>query len=434
MHRPSRRLAYLLMLSCLAFAGCASTPGSVPYRPFEDSHVDLKARMLAHLSENLVPYWLQNCVDREYGGYLTVLNRDGTMQSGEKMIVTQTRQIWTFSRLWVDGYRDPRIREAAEQGLEFFRRHFWDDEHEGWFWQVGRDGTLQDASKWTYGHAFVIYAMVEYYRAFGDPEALGLARTTFDVLERHAKDPANPGYRDFMTRDWQPDPDNNGHVKTMNTHLHLMEAFMELYIETQDPLHGKRLREMLDILVEKCYMPQHRCCIDGFYYDWSPARDGFFGERDKITSYGHNVEFAWLMQRAARVLGLPEERYRQIGLTLVDHALQYGWVEHEGAGAMCYEGPWAGAATNRVIEWWTQAETAVALDWAYRTTGEGRYLDALRKQIIWILERQADPVYGGWYSSLAPDGAPLSDAKSGIWHGAYHDVRACLNVGLGTWE
>jgi len=434
MRHLSRRMACLLTCSFLAVASCASTRGPVPYPPFEDSHVDLKARMLAHLSENLVPYWLENCVDRQHGGYLTVLNRDGSVLSGEKMIVTQTRQIWMFSRLWKNGYRDPRIREAAEQGLEFFRTHFWDDEHEGWFWQVSREGALEDASKRTYGHAFVIYALVEYYRAFGDPAALELARTTFDVLERRAKDPDHPGYRDFMTRDWRPDPENNGHVKTMNTHLHLLEAFTELYVETQDATHGKRLREMLDILVERCYMPEHRCCIDGFYYDWSPARDGSFGERNKITSYGHNVEFAWLMQRAARVLGLPEEHCRQIGLILIDHALQYGWVEHEGAGAMCYEGPWAGAATNRAIEWWTQAENAVALDWAYRTTGDPRYLKALRKQIIWILERQSDPVYGGWYSRLSEGGVPLRQDKSGIWHGAYHDVRGCLNVGLGQWE
>lgn len=414
-------------------SGCVSS-GPVPYPPLESSHPDLRARMLAHLGENLLPFWLENGVDHEYGGFLTVLNRNGSMRGGQKMIVTQSRQIWTFSRLWKNGYHDPRIREAAELGFDFFRRHFWDEEHEGWFWQVSRDGTPEDMSKRTYGHAFVIYAMVEYYRAFEDPAALTLAETTLDVLERHAKDLRHPGYIDFMDRRWQPDPDYNGHIKTMNTHLHLMEALTELYMVTGKPLHKERLREVLDILVEKCYMPEYQCCVDGFRYDWSRAQpeDGYFGEHNRLTSYGHNVEFGWLMQRAVQVLGLPEQPYRQMGLSMMEHAMKYGW--HEEAGAMCYEGPWRGPATNRAIEWWVQAENAVALDWAHRLTGDDRYLAALRQQVTWILEKQSDRLYGGWYSTLRPDGKPRSDNKAGVWHAAYHDVRACLNVGLGRWE
>ena len=418
-------------LLCAAFVGCCAV-GPVPYPPMRDSHPDLRARMLAHLGESLFPFWLENSIDDEYGGFLTVLNRDGSMRGGRKMLVPQARQIWTFSRMWNAGYRDPRIREGARGGLEFLRRHFWDETHEGWYWQVHRDGTPEDMSKRTYGHAFVIYAAVEYYRAFDDPVALRVAEATVDALERHAKDPEHPGYVDFMDRRWAPDPENNGHVKTMNTHLHLMEALAELYMVTGKPLHKERLREMLDILVEKCYLPEYECCIDGFYYDWSPARDGFFGEKNQITSYGHNVEFAWLMQRAARALELPEEPYRSIALVLIDRAMKYGWDEQ--AGAMCYEGPWRGPATNRVIEWWVQAENAVALDWAYRVTGDARYLADLRSQVTWILEKQSDPAYGGWYSSLAADGSVVSASKAHVWHAAYHEVRGCLNVGTGRWE
>ena len=412
-------------------AGACAGPVRAPYTPLEDSLPDLRARLLTHMGQSLLPFWLEHCVDREHGGYLTNLDRDGSMLSGEKMLVTQSRLVWVFSRLWQDGYRDMRIGEAARSGFQFLREHFWDETYEGWYWQVERDGTPQDVSKNTYGHAFVIYAAVEYYRAFEDPEALRVAQATFDALERHAKDPKNPGYGDFMDRQWAPAP-VNGQIKTMNTHLHLLEAFTELYLVTRDPLHKKRLGEVLDVLVQKCYMPEHKCCIDGYYYDWSPARDGFFGERNRITSYGHNVEFAWLMQRAAQALGLPKEPYRRMGLDLVDQAMQYGW--DAAAGAMCYEGPWTGPATNRDVEWWVQAENAVALDWAYRTTGRSRYLADLRRQIIWILEKQSDPVYGGWYSTLAADGSVRNASKANIWHACYHDVRACLNVGLGRWE
>ncbi len=423
-----RRVGFALCLALLC--GCAvETRGPVPYPVLEDSPPDLRARMTAHLGENLFSFWLLNSVDEEYGGFLTDLARDGTSRPGKKMLVTQARLLWAFSRMWRAGYHDPRIREGAEGGLRFLREHFWDDAHDGWFWQVERDGTPDDMNKKTYGQAFTVYALTEYSRAFDDPAALELAVRTFEALEAHAKDPSNPGYRDFMNRRWRPVRGPFGSTKTMNTHLHLMEAFTELYAETGDALHGQRLREMLDILSEKCYLPEYGCCIDGFNYDWTPSTNSWFGPRNRMTSYGHNVEFAWLMQRAVRVLGLPEARYREIGLTLVDHALRYGWAER--AGALRFGGPWSGPATRRDFEWWVQAENAVALDWAYRETGEPRYLRALRRQVGWLLNRQSDGKFGGWYSNIGPDGEVSNPAKATAWHGAYHAVRACVNVGRG---
>ncbi len=429
MMRHARAGAFACALCVLVLCGCAEK-GPVPYPPLEDSPPDLRARLMAHLGENLVPFWLENCVDEEHGGYLTVLARDGSVRSGEKMLVTQARQIWAFSRMWRAGYHDARIERAAAQGLRFLRERFWDDEYEGWYWQVQRDGTPDDMAKKTYGHAFVIYAAVEYARAFGDEEALALARRTFDALEQHAKDPDNAGYKDFMDRQWRAQPGDFGRTKTMNTHLHLMEAFTELYAETKDARHGERLREVLDILTDRCYMAEHGCCIDGFNWDWTASTNEWFGPRNKFTSYGHNVEFAWLMQRAAEVLGLPPERYRGIGLALIEHALDYGWDAE--TGALYMGGPWRGPATRRNVQWWVQGENAVALDWAWRTTGERRFLSALRRQVIWILDRQADPLYGGWYSDLRPDGKVSNPDKATLWHGLYHALRGCLNVGRGS--
>ena len=101
---------------------------------------------------------------------------------------------------------------------------------------------------------------------------------------------------------------------------------------------------------------------------------------------------------------------------------------------MCCSGPHDGPATDCFMEWRTQAESAVALDWAWRATGEPRYLSALRRQVAWVLERPADPVSRGWYGALWPDGSVTSAGKARPWHGPYHEVRACLNVGLGSWQ
>jgi len=366
-------------------------------------------------------------VDREFGGFLTELNRDGSVRNGRKTLVSQSRQIWAFSRMWNAGYRDPRTLQAARDGLEFLRRHFWDEDYEGWYDEVTRTGTVRRDNKNPYGHAFAIYAAVECYRATEDPEALRTAERTFDVLERRAHDDRYGGYFNAMDRRWRIGgraPESG--YKTMNTHLHLLEAFSELAAETGDPLHRKRLREILDLLTEKAFLPQYGCCTEGFNADWTPARHGWFARRNVTTSYGHNVEMAWLIQRAAEVLELPPERYHELGLTLIDHALKYGWDER--AGALCSEGPLRGPASARQKVWWVQAENLTALDWAWRTTGEPRYLEALRRQAAWVINRQADAQFGGWWDTIAPDGTVSEPVKAHVWHAAYHEVRGCLNV------
>ena len=395
-------------------------------------HSQVQKEILAHLQDSLWPFWIEHSPDLQDGGFLVDLDRDGSVHDGRKSLVSQARQVWAFSRMWNAGHHDPRIRQAALSGIDFLRRHFWDDTYDGWFAEVSREGAFTSTAKDPYGFAFVIYAGVECYRAFGEPLALNMAKRTFDTLERHAKDPDNPGYFGAMDRRWTQSGAGvgTGH-KTMNTQLHLLEAFAELARTTGDPLHLKRTRELLDIVTDKIYMPQYGACVDAFNNDWSPATDRWAAQDNADTSYGHDVEMAWLIQRAAEVLKLPPERYRAIGLKLIDTAMKYGWDGQ--AGALCSRGPLLGPATDRTMVWWVQAEDLTALDWAWRTTGEQRYLDALQRQADWLLHKQSDPLYGGWWDTVAPDGRVLVPQKAHVWHLAYHEVRACLNVGTGNW-
>ncbi len=165
-------------------------------------HALIQKQILAHLDKSLWPWWIDHSPDAQAGGFLVELNRDGSLQNGRKSLVSQARKVWAFSRMWNAGYHDSRIRAAALSGLEFLRDHFWDDAYEGWYAEVARDGAPRAGDKDPYGFAFVIYAGVECYRAFGEPLALNMATRTFDCLERHAKDPDNPGYFGTMGRQW----------------------------------------------------------------------------------------------------------------------------------------------------------------------------------------------------------------------------------------
>ncbi len=394
-------------------------------------HAAVRNRLRAHLQSALIPWWVEHSPDTEFGGFLCELERDGSVRSGEKMLVSQARQIWSFARLWRSGYRDdPRVHDAAVRGLHFLLRHFWDREHGGFIYRAERAGRVQSDRKDTYAHAFVIYAGVEFHRAFGDPAGLQVAQAAFDALERHAKDPEYPGYFSQLSRDW--DVGRRGRAsKSMNTQLHLLEAFSELYAETRDQTVGRRLKEILDALVEHAYLPSYGCCIELFQRNWQPFSEGWGGRRNQTTSYGHNVEFAWLMQRAREVLELPEQPYRSVALSLIDHALEYGW--HSQAGALCSEGPLQGSPSDCTMSWWPQAENLVALDWAWRATGQTKYLAALERQAAWVIEHQADQQFGGWWDEVAPDGAVENRRKAHLWHAAYHEVRGVLNVASGEW-
>jgi mannose/cellobiose epimerase-like protein (N-acyl-D-glucosamine 2-epimerase family) len=383
--------------------------------------------MLAHLGEGLLPFWLEHCVDEQHGGFLLDLDREGRARSGEKLLIGQARTIGMLARLWREGYHDPRIRHAAEQGLEFLAQNFNDDAEGGWFCVVARDGAPVDMRKSIRGQAAVIQAMAEYYRAFDDRVALRLAKLTFDTLERHARDDRNGGYWELMSREWASEPADGGQVKTAATHLALMEAFTDLYLATDDPTHAGRARETLELLANRCCGPGQGSCPGVFRADWQPVDWG-----SRRTFYALDAELAWAVSRTAEALGLAPEAYQALGLALVDHAMRYGWDAE--AGALCYWGPVDGPATDRRIDSATQAESAAALDWAWRATGEERYLAALRSQVAWVLDHQADPVHGGWYNALRPDGGVESAAKGDRGLGPFREMRACLNVGLGGWQ
>ncbi len=423
-----------LLAACLALL-----PGAAPQEPPEgkalsgrseltpeQAYAEIKSQLLLHLEEHLFPFW-RHSLDQLHGGFINELNRDGSVAGGRKRLVGQARQIWTFARMWNEGYRIPWIYQGLVSGMNFLHQKVRDKRHGGYFWEVGREGKPTDESKQTYGHAFVIYAAVEFYRASGYPAALKVAEDTFNVLETHVHDDEHGGYYDLMEQDWTMRP--AGRNKSTNTHMHLLEALTELCMVTGKDRHKERLKEVLDRLVEHAYLPEYHCTIEAFSPDWTPIRSGPLAAKNDYTSYGHNVELAWLMQRAAQALELPEDKYRRIGLNLINHALRYGW--HPGAGALQSSGPWRGPATDSTISWWMQAENAIALDWAWRVTGEEGYLQALYRQVAWILSRQADLQYGGWWDSLTPEGRVRSPRKAHGWHTAYHEVRACLNIARG---
>ena len=384
------------------------------------------------LADNIMPFWTRNTWDEEGGGFITHLDRTGNrLGPSDKYLVMQARMIWTLAAAHRHGLADRGYLELAGKGVRFLMDRMWDVEHSGFFWKVGRDGQAVDPRKITYGHAFATYALAEFAMASGDLHALGWAETVFEVLYEKADD-GELGIREEFTREWTASPANGQERKTVGTHLHLLEGLTTLAKASGKDRHTAALRKTLEVLLAKGLHLRDRCALD-YPFDRSWRLRSPVG-RKIVTSYGHNVELAWLILEAVDTLGEPRGTVGEVVLGLIDHALTYGFDRRRG-GVARY-GPSAGSAVHAVYldrdrltkRWWEQAEMLVATIEAYRWTDETKYLVAFEKQFDWVWIYQTDHDGGDWFETTTWDGRPLILSKGHEWKCPYHSARALMRV------
>jgi mannobiose 2-epimerase len=380
------------------------------------------------LSSKILPYWYNTAVDREAGGYL--LSDDGSKKSPpatEKQLVTQSRMIWGFAHAHLKRLSTEKMNylQAAQQGYRFLVAHFLDQENGGYFWATDRSGKPLNERKIVYGESFVIYGLVEYYRASGDKEALKRAMDLYHVLQRRAHDSKHEGWIEHFDRDWtpilKPGPEaivEVGGMKSANTHLHLMEALTELFEATRDPEVRASLEEAVKINATWFYpRDAGRSCFHR-QLDWQPAT----APSSAGLSYGHNVEFAWLFVRAQKVLGIPVD-WDHFDAHL-KHALQYGYDRQRGGLYSRGMGDQPATDTDKI--WWVQSEMLAALTDGLKHKANPAYSEALDTLVQFIRKYQADPADGIWYDTVAADGTPKNKAKAHSWKANYHDVRGIV--------
>ncbi len=424
--RPPRR--YPAILACLPIvAGLAQFTTPTAGMGSERS-AEIAGRIQKVLTENIIPFWYPEVVDGDHGGYRLHHDRQGRrLEDAPKVTVTQARVLWFFSRLLESPYGRPEYREAARHGFRFLADHVWDPEYGGFYWSVSADGVgpIQDG-KHLYAQAFALYGLACYARVTGDGEAVRLAQRLLSLIEEKAHDPRYGGYRENLSRDWSavtgsepsplgPSPD----VKTMNTHLHLMEALTEYRRLHDTPLVRERLAEL--VLIESNAVIRKPYCqgTDVYRPDWTPVLEGSAA----MTSYGHDLENVWLLMEALEGLDVPQAPLVDFYRAVWEAALRWGY--DRALGGFWYRGELGKPASVLTKEWWVQAEALVSALRMYRATGEQRYFEVFEKLWEWIETRQVDWTYGEWFANIEPDGSVRGD-KAGPWKGPYHNARAML--------
>jgi mannose/cellobiose epimerase-like protein (N-acyl-D-glucosamine 2-epimerase family) len=382
------------------------------------------------LRENILAFWYPRTIDTKHGGYAINHDAKGSFKGdAPKGIVTQARQVWLFSRCAREGYGDKKaMLDAARHGYDFLRAKLWDAKNGGFYWSVDATGNeKRQPKKHLYGQAFGLYAISEYARASGRVDALNLANDIFAVLEKHAHDKREGGYREFFNEDWSPasptEPSymsGGAAVKLMNTHLHLMEAMTTYYLASKSPIARDRLIELVDIETNAVVRKGLVACTDQFERDWTPKLEGKLA----TISYGHDIENVWLIAEARHALGMPVAPFVDLFKDLWSYSLKYGF-DHE-KGGFFYTGPFNAPAVDRQKSWWVQAEALVSALEMYKLTGDDKYYDVFEKTWDFLDKHQIDWQNGEWHSTVLPDGTTRGE-KAQIWKAGYHNGRAMID-------
>ena len=413
----------LILCASLSVLASPGFDGTARAAEFSDSARELRQQ----LADKILPYWFDTAQDTNYGGYLLADDAvRGRRTPAEKQIVTQSRMVWAFSRAHLSGFSNTNrdYLAAATQGYRFLIGHFHDRHNGGYFWSTDLKGKPINDGKFLYGESFVIYALVEYHRAGRDPEALRKALELYRTVQAHLHDTNNGGWFEHANRKWKlmASGDRRNPVeivgcKSANAHLHWMEALTELYDASRDADVKKSLEEALRLDETYFYPENPGQCMFFREFDWKPVT----GPGKDGLSYGHNVEFAWLMIRAETVLGR-EPSWKRF-YALLDHAMKYGGDDEHGG--LYYGGVDNQPANNTDKVWWVQAEWLGALTDALKHQNDPRYEAALTGLLRFIRTKQTGPD-GIWLYAVTADGRPKDNTLANSWKANYHDVRGML--------
>lgn len=376
----------------------------------------------SHLERAIIPFW-KSLRDDVYGGFYGEMDYNLELnKKADKGCILNSRILWFFSNAYLT-LGEKEYLDYAKHAYEFLRAAFYDRENGGVFWSVTYDGVPVDDTKHTYNQAFAVYGLASYYDASGDTEALSLAYALMDKLEKDCRDQA--GYLEAFDRKFRPASNEklseNGVMaeRTMNTLLHVLEAYTELYRVDHSEGIADKLKWMLDIFADKIYNPKERRLEVFFDLSYHSLID--------LNSYGHDIEASWLLDRTAEVLKDPvySNKINRITAELVDHVHRIA-LDKYSLFNECEKGR---VDTKKV--WWVQAEALLGFLNGFQKKPERKdYLESVGGVWDYIKTHMIDPRRGSeWFYELNQDGSPIKTKEIvGPWKCPYHNGRMCFEV------
>lgn len=390
-----------------------------------DAYNQLKSDLNLEL-KSILEYWVNNTLDDEHGGFLGKINHyNDVVPNASKGVILNTRILWAFSAA-SNHLKTNKYQDICDRAFQYLNTFFRDQDHKGVFWELDYKGKSKNKRKQVYAHAYAIYALSEYYVFSKKESAKTWAIEIFELLEKNAKDIVNLGYFEAFNEDWTPIEDMRlshkdiNASKTMNTHLHVLEAYTTLLKIYDSPQLKTSLKILVNLFFDKFLNKSNH--LDLFFDDtWNLLSHSI--------SYGHDIETAWLVIDAAKALK-DEALINQaniIALNITNVFLKEGIASN---GGVLND---KNTVTNQVDtdrHWWPQVEALIGFKYAYALNKNKNYIDASLKIWDYTKKHLIDHKNGEWYFRVDKHGKPYTEEdKVSMWKAPYHTVRACIIVG-----
>lgn len=372
---------------------------------------------------NILNYWIENTLDLKYGGFVGRIDHyNNIIPEASKGIILNTRILWSFSAA-SNHLKTNEYKNICDRAYDYLKKHFNDPINEGLYWELDFKGNTTNSRKQIYAQAFGIYALSEYYMFSKNEDAKNWAIKLFKLIEKHAKDTKKLGYLEAFNKDWSPiedmrlsEKDMNA-SKTMNTHLHILEAYTSLAkIYDNDDL--KESLTVLTSLFLNTFLNKENHYELFFDDDWNLLSNSI--------SYGHDIEAAWLVIEAAKQINNNKllKKANKVAIDVANTFLAEG-IDTEGAVINEKNISTNHKDTDR--HWWPQVEALVGLKYAYELTNDNKYINASQK--IWQFTKNnlLDSKNGEWFFRVDKLGNIYkNEDKVSMWKAPYHTSRACI--------
>lgn len=384
----------------------------------------LKTEMQSHLLNDILPYWMERTIDEKHGGFIGRIDGNNRIdEKADKGAILNSRILWTFSAAY-NYFKDPAYLETADRAFNYINNHFIDKEHNGVFWMLDYKGNPTETKKQIYTQAFAIYGFSAYYKASRNKHALNAAIELFKLIETYAFDHGENGYFEAFDRQWNllqdlrlSEKDAN-EKKTLNTHLHILEAYTTLYQIWKNKKLKKQLKNLIELKLDKFVNENSRFQLF-FDENWNPKSD--------LISFGHDIEGSWLLLEAAKVLGDEQliAKTKKVAISMVNSVMESG-IDNDGG--LMYE-VYSGVIKDTDKHWWPQAEAIVGFVNAWQISSDSKYLKKAKMVWEFTKDKIIDWKDGEWWFRVNKVGQPyLQEDKAGPWKCPYHNGRACLEI------
>jgi mannobiose 2-epimerase len=385
----------------------------------------LAGAIAAEWRDDIRPFWIRHAPDPEFGGFRGFIGSDLSIDPhADKGVILNARILWTFSRAAAI-HDDGEALAMATRACDYLLAHFVDADHGGVFWTVDHRGRPRDTRKKLYAQAFALYAFAEHHRATGRADALEAATRLFALVERHGRDSVHGGYGENYERDWTLSADQRlsevdlDTRRSMNTHLHVLEAYASLVHARPDAAVASALAGCVDLFLSRILDPDTHHLRMFFDEAWRPQSD--------VVSFGHDIEASWLLCEAADALGDPgrQRAARGAAVHMADAVLREAV---DADGGLLYEADPSGIIDDGK-DWWPQAEAVVGFLNAWQISGEPRFFDAAARTWAFIDRVVVDRTHGEWHWRVSRTGVPdPARPKVDLWKCPYHNGRMCFEA------